>query len=119
MSDEIRVLDRGFLAANTVSVSDAALTVARDLMSSVSGNWIAGFDWAFARRHKLSPTEDWHEIGPGLDLGGFARKRIPPAAICRAGTLEYVVKIPREIVLQSKQRLIDVDPTAFSKLGLR
>ena len=80
---------------------------------------MVGFEWASARRVRQRPDAPWEDVGPGVDLGAYARSDLPPEVIQHIDGLELVIKIPREVYESSAERLIDVDAAAFSKLVLR
>lgn len=112
-----------FLLPGAVKVSAAALQFAQDFAGGIKSvgskpDWVVAFEWSFARTMQYP---DGHEVdlGPGLDLGAYRRSDLPPEVIQRAGDLELVIKIPREIWEASEQRLIDYDASVLSKVVLR
>ena len=112
-----------FALPGAVRVSPAVMEFARKfgehVQRTMGGNRVVTFDWAFARsvrRHKDGPTED---IGPGLHLGICDRSDLPAPVVQRVGNFSFAIQIPIHVYEASKERLVDFDETAFSKLVLR
>lgn len=107
-----------------IRVSPEALKMARDLYETVRGmpkvrQPLVSFDWATARSVRRAPGAPEEDVGPGLDLGAGERSDAPPEAIQSIDGVEFTIMVPREVYEKSRECLIDVDNTAFSKLVLR
>jgi hypothetical protein len=112
-----------FLPPGVVKVSAAALQFAQDFAGGISSvgskpDWVVAFEWSLARTMRY-PDGREVDLGAGLDLGAYRRSDLPPEVIQRAGNLELVIKIPREVWEASEHRLIDYDASVLSKVVLR
>jgi hypothetical protein len=116
--------DGWFTPPGTLRISTSALELAREFRdqareSQPDEDWIVSYDWADSRRVREKGSNDWRDLGAGLDLTAYERWKIPEKHIQKTGDLEIVVKIPPQIWQKSKERLIDTDDTIFSGLILR
>jgi hypothetical protein len=111
-----------FVAPGTITVSAAALKLARDFITVVNGehgrNWIAVIDWATSQTVKRAPDAVSESMGPGLGLGASKYKEIPPAAISKVDGFEFALQIPRHVWEKSARRVIDIDDKQLFKLAL-
>lgn len=113
---------RFFAPPGTVTVSLAALEMAREFLATARGrtkaDWIAVFYWAHTSV-KAHPGAEPRDLGWLLGLGASKRSEVPGRAIHRSHGVEFAVQIPPEVLAQSKLRLIDVDRDAFFDVALR
>lgn len=112
----------GFTLPGEVRISPSALQYARDFQAKIggiSGNWIAGFFWATGQRARMKGKTEWRDFGPGVGLGAYRRREVGEAYIEVIDGVEIAVNIPREVLQQSTERLIDFDEREHSKLVLR
>jgi hypothetical protein len=65
------------------------------------------------------PVNRWTEQAPAPALFSHDRNATPEAAFHDVGGIQFVVRIPKEVLAASKHRLIDYDPTSATKLTLR
>ncbi|MDX2264075.1 MAG: hypothetical protein NW215_03780 [Hyphomicrobiales bacterium] len=73
-------------------------------------DFIVVFDWADSRRVRYPrDSNNWQELGAGIDLGVCERGHIPFNAVMSAEGLEFAVKIDERILARSAERIIDVD----------
>ena len=104
-----------FVAAGAIRVTAAALDIARAFAEDIkrerpNEDWIITFDWAFSRRARKTPGGEWQDLGAGLDVTAFRRQQIPQSAIQQLEGVEIVIKVPEQMLAQSPDRTIDVDP---------
>jgi hypothetical protein len=115
----------GFAPPGIISVSAAALQMARDFADVLkrekpNEDWIACFDWADTRGMRFPrPGGPMQELGPDCDLAGYERRRVPDDALHSVEGGAFAIKIPSRVWLNSAERLIDADPNASSGLTLR
>ena len=107
-----------------VRVSPEALKMARRFYETVRRmpqvrEPLVTFGWSTARSSRIRPDGPWEDVGPGLGLGAGERSAAPSEAIQAMDGLEFTIRIPREVYERSRQKLIDVDETAFEKLTLK
>ncbi|MGI8525849.1 MAG: hypothetical protein ACR2K5_06640 [Pseudolabrys sp.] len=69
------------------------------------------FDWAHLRRVRQPNTNNWRDLGAGLDLAAYERQQVPSAAIQITEGLEFSVKISENVLTKENMPLIDVDET--------
>ena len=112
-----------FAPPGSVQVSPAAFTMAKELALEVARKrndtgWSLCFEWGDSRRirRNFGPQE---ELGPGLDLNVLDAGLLPDGVLQTIDELTFAIRISRHIYEASQYRLIDVDPTAYSKLTLR
>jgi hypothetical protein len=114
--------DEPWVPPRVISLSPKVVAYTREFIVSVheqhSKIWIAGIGWDTSVVVKDSPDAVPRELGPGLSLGAYRREEVPTSFIDRAGDLEFVLHIPREVWEASKQRLIDIDESLLFKLRL-
>lgn len=112
-----------FTPPGTVKVSASALDLARRFGDDArharpDEEWIVSFDWADSRRVRRTDNQ-WEELGEGLDLAAYERRKVPVGSTQTVDGVEFAVKIPSQICERSRERLIDRDDTVRSKLTLR
>jgi hypothetical protein len=74
---------------------------------------IVVFDWAEMRRVRYPRnSNNWHDLGAGIDLDAYERRQVPADTIVTVDGLAFAVKIDEHTLAQSRQRLIDVDVSA-------
>src|SRR5256885_9720657 len=114
----------GFTFPGLLKVSAAALRMARDFGDFLrheqpDGDWIVCFDWADSRQMRFPrPSGAMQELGPGFDLAAYERKDVPDEVMQTIDGVAFPIKVPSRVWLNSAQRLIDVDPSTRSGLGL-
>lgn len=113
-----------FAPPGVVSVSAAALALARDFDEDTrrvrsAHPWVLAFDWADSRIVRMPKGGPRHELGPGLDLVAYEPADVPPDVVQTIDGLTFAVRIPSNIYERSRERLIDVDDAAPTKLVLR
>jgi len=122
MADRKKHLDEVFISPGTVRVLEAALQMAREFAAASGagpgGRRVVAFDGAqsIAVWGRGEPSR---EVGPCLILGAFERNDVPPGYTERVGRFEFAVRMPREVLAQSTERLIDVDKSMPFELVLR
>lgn len=113
-----------FTPPGTLRISDAALELAREFreqarQAAPDEDWVISFDWADSRRFREKGTNEWRDVGGGLDLTAYERWKIQARYIQKIDDVDIVVKIPAPVWERSAERLIDADESAFSGLVLR
>ena len=115
----------GFTPPGILKVSAAALRMARDFgdvlkQEKPNEDWVVCFDWADSRRMRFPrPSGAMQELGPGFDLAGYERRKVPHEVLQSIEDVAFAIKAPSRVWLNSAKRLIDVDPNAGSGLTLR
>jgi hypothetical protein len=114
----------GFVPPGVVRVSPAALALGRAFRTAVGQarvgqDWLIAYDWAESRRLRKPNTNDWEDLGAGLDFAAYERDAVPIGAIQTIDALEVLIKIPIDILEASRERLIDTDNTRKAMLVLR
>jgi hypothetical protein len=113
-----------FALPGVVSVTPAALQLAREFGEHIGETrpgeaWITTFHWSDQRRVRVPGTNQWKELGAGLDLGAYRPSELPESVIQAIDGVEFAVMVPSPIYEKAVQRLIDKDDGAPSKLVLR
>jgi hypothetical protein len=113
-----------FVAPERISLSlsarDLALAYALKVNeTSPDRRFLVVFDWADERRARQKGTNNWHDLGPGLDLVAYHRSQVPAPCVVRADDFEFAVKIPAEVLPRKADILIDVDGTVPHQLVLK
>lgn len=108
-----------FNPPGTVSISPAALAMARAFRDETSKlqpeeDWIVCFDWAESRRARKKGTNEWSDLGSGLDLVAYERSRVPAAAIALLDGVEVLTKVP----ITNRKGRIEVDNRLRTHLAL-
>ncbi len=123
MIDRSKFLDEVFIERGRVRASDAALQLARDFAVSsgagLGGRRIATFDWAQSIAIGENGGAPPREVGPCLILGAYDRGDVPPSCIEQIGRFEYAIRMPREVLAQAAEKLIDADQAVPFGLVLR
>lgn len=105
----------GFNTKARVTLSQAAREVAIAFINKVGDmrpkqDFIVMFDWADSRRVRFPrDSNNWQELGAGIDLGVCERGQVPLNAVMSAEELEFAVKIDERILVRCAERIIDVD----------
>lgn len=113
-----------FVPLGAVSISSSALDLARQFGEHIKRTrpdetWVIAFDWADERRVRLPNTNQWEELGAGLDLGAYDRVDLPDGVTQTIDGVEFAVIVPRQVYERARQRLIDRDDGVPSKLALK
>jgi hypothetical protein len=121
---EGRLPDDWFSPPGIVTVSHAAMALAKAFEAEARKNhphetWIVAFDWADSRRVRDRGTNNWRDLGAGLDLAAYESWKVPAKNIHETEGFRFAVKIPGQILEASPEKLIDADATAVSGLVLR
>lgn len=116
--------DDWFTPPGKLRVSASALELAREFreqarQAAPDEDWIISFDWSDSRRIREKGSNEWRDIGAGLDLTAYERRKIRDDHIQRMEGMDIVMKVPAPVWEKSAERLIDTDETAFSGLVLR
>jgi hypothetical protein len=116
--------DETFTPPGTLRISQAAVALAREFReharrAAPDQDWVISFDWADSRRVREKGTNDWREVGSGLDLTAYQRDKVKNEFVETIDDIDFAMRVPRSIWETSNQRLIDTDPAAFSGLTLR
>jgi hypothetical protein len=125
MSGSDDVVPRSFFALpGVVSVTPAALELAREFGEHINETrpgetWIATFQWSDQRRVRSPGTNQWQELGAGLDLGAYEQSELPEGVVQTIDGIEFAVMVPAPAYEKAEQRLIDKDDSTPSKLILR
>ena len=64
-------------------------------------------------------TNEWRDVGAGLDLAAYERWKISDTRIQSNDGVDIAFKVSPQVYERSAERLIDTDETAFSGLVLR
>lgn len=112
-----------FLLSGKIGVSSAALALARAFLEQASlaqprEDWIVTFDWAYSRRRRKTPGGEWQDLGAGLDIAVYPRRRVPDRAIRRIDGMEVAFKMPQRVLEESREQRVDVDPGASAGVRL-
>jgi hypothetical protein len=91
----------------TVRLSDAAIKIVRDFMSSVQKeapkeDQVAAITWALDSESKGPNDKEWKKLGPGLSFGGYARKQVPPDVIDHVDGVDIVFSASDPAMLAGK-----------------
>jgi hypothetical protein len=114
--------DAGFSNPRTVTISPAALTMAREFAVAIGqmgyARQVVVFDWA--------PSVIWREpgqpernIGACLMMSAHRRDEVPPEAVEMVDGFALTLVIPDEAWPPGALRLIDVDEEKWFRLTLR
>jgi hypothetical protein len=113
-----------FAPPGTLRVSASALQLARQFRDQArqavpDEDWVVSFDWADTRRVRKKGTNEWRDVGAGLDLAAYERWKISDARIQTIDGVDIAFKVSPQVYERSAERLIDTDETSFSGLVLR
>lgn len=116
--------EESFTPPGTLHISPNAVALARAFReharrAAPDEDWVISFDWADSRRVREKGTNDWREVGSGLDLTAYERGKIKNEFVETIDDIDFAMRVPRSIWETSDQRLIDTDPAAFSGLVLK
>jgi hypothetical protein len=122
MIDDEASNDAGFSNPRSVTISPAALTMAREFAVAIGqmgyASRVVVFDWA--------PSVIWHEpgqpdrdIGACLMIGACRRDEVPSEAVEMIDGFALTLVIPDEAWPTGARRLIDVDEQQWFRLALR
>jgi len=114
--------DEGFAEPGSIGVTPAALQLAKDFgksVAAVSRDHVVAFHWAEAITYRSGPGAEPEDLGACLTLGAFKRSEIPPGYTQIVEGLEFAIHVPREIWMESVERLIDLDAARPFNLALR
>ena len=92
-----------------VRVTSPALNLAERFQASIPLGWIVAFIWYDGQRTRASKNSPWVDVGPGMGLGTYRIGDIPEEAVHHAGSFRYAVLIPKKVVDDHPQKLIDLD----------
>jgi hypothetical protein len=105
-------------------ISSSALRLARSFLdearrASPDVDWVVCFDWADSRRVRRPGTNDWSDLGAGIDVTAYEREHVPSTMIQLIDGLEVLIKIRSDVWQRSRQKLIDTDETFSGRVVLR
>jgi hypothetical protein len=111
-----------FVPRGVVSVSDAALTLAREFAIAIGnldhGSQVVTFDWALSLIER-GPGLPERELGPCLMIGAYRRDEVPLVSIGRVDGFAFAIRIPEPVVNASLSRRIEFDDGAPFGVVLR
>ncbi len=110
--------DLGLVRPGRVSVTPAALELAKKVAATVGAAWIVTFSWATRQSMRESGDAPEAELGPGLCLGGFRREQVEEEYIHRDDDLSFVIQIPDDVLAKAVNCRIEYDPVVFGRLKL-
>jgi hypothetical protein len=114
--------DAGFSNPRSVTISPAALTMAREFAVAIGqmgyASQVVVFDWATSVILR-EPGQPDRDIGDCLMLGAQRRDEVPPEAIEMVDGFALTLVIPDEAWPPGALRLIEVDEKLLFKLALR
>jgi hypothetical protein len=114
--------DAGFSNPQSVTISPAALTTAREFALAIGqmgyARQVVVFDWAESVT-VLEPGQPERDIGACLMIGAYRRDQVPPEAVEMVDGFALTLVIPDEAWPPGALRLIDVDEQQLFKLALR
>src|SRR4051794_38901500 len=93
---------KSFTQPGMLTISASALDVARRFHEEAVGSdpgqdWIVSFDWADSRRMRKPNTNDWDDLGAGIDVTAYVREHVPASAIQLIDGLEVLISVPDHI----------------------
>src|SRR3954451_21544879 len=108
---------RAFTQPGILAISASALDVAKRfheeaLRDEPGQDWIVSFDWSDSRRMRRPNTNDWDDLGAGIDVTAYVREHVPASAIQLIDGLEVLISIPDHILQQSQRKRIDIEGDA-------
>lgn len=111
--------NQGFSSPRRVTISPAALTMAREFAFDMgrSGRVVA-FDWAQSVVVR-KPGEPVRNVGGCLMIGAYRRDEVPLEAVDMVDGYALTIHIPDDAWPPGALRLIDVDTTRTFGLTLR
>jgi hypothetical protein len=117
-NDDAQIPVDAFLPPGSVTVTDAALAVAKGFAEAVAKarpdvSWIVVFDW----------WDDWSANGvkqpPRLDLSAHEPGDIPEGVTQTADGVTFAVMIPREVLDAATENKIDVAGDGSTQVELK
>ena len=117
-----QALDEKFSNPRSVTISPAALTMAREFALAIGqmgyARKVIAFDWApwvIVRE----PGQPERNIGACLMIGAYRRDEVPPQAVEMVDGFALTLAIPKDAWRPEARRLIDVDEAQWFSLALR
>jgi hypothetical protein len=114
--------DAGFSNPRSVTISPAALTMAREFAVAIDqmgyASQVVVFDWATSVILR-EPGQPDRDIGDCLMLGACHRNEVPSEAVEMVDGFALTLVIPDEAWPPGALRLIDVDEQRWFRLALR
>jgi hypothetical protein len=107
-----------FLPPGSVTVTDAALAVAKGFEEAVRKArpdvaWIVVFDW----------WDDWSASGvkqaPRLGMSAYEPKQMPEGVTQKVDSVTFAITIPREVYDAAKEKRIDVADDGSTQVTLK
>jgi hypothetical protein len=91
----------------TTRLSDSAMSYIRKFLAAsraTSGqdDAVASISWTEEERWKGPNDADWHKVGPGLSLGAFAQRQVPPGVIQTIDGLRIILSAPDPSIFVGK-----------------
>jgi hypothetical protein len=115
--------DAGFSNPRSVTISPAALTMAREFAVAIGqmgyASQVVVFDWAPWVIVRDQPGQSERNIGACLMISACGRDEVPPEAVEMVDGFALTLVIPDEAWPPGALRLIDVDEEQWFKLALR
>jgi hypothetical protein len=117
-----QVLDGKFSNPRSVTISPAALTMAREFALAIGqmgyARQVVVFDWAESITLR-EPGQPERNIGACLMIGAYRRDQVPSEAVEMVDGFALSLIIPDKAWPPGALRLIDVDEEQLFKLALR
>ena len=90
----------------TVKLSERALSVVRKFLAAArkagGADMVASIIWVHEKGSKGPDDARWRKSGPGLDLGAYSRREVPPDVIETIGGLPVILSAPDPSMLTGK-----------------
>ncbi len=91
----------------TTRLSESAMSYIRKFLAAgraATGkdDAVASISWAEEEQWKGPEDTDWHKVGPGLSLGAFAQRQVPPDVIQTIDGLRIIMSAPDPSIFVGK-----------------
>ncbi|MGE3246416.1 MAG: hypothetical protein AB7F96_02735 [Beijerinckiaceae bacterium] len=106
-----------------VEISDAAFELAREYFKKMvdtypGKKWVVVFDWADSRRVRQKGTNNFDDIGSGLDLAAYEAHQVPTEMIAAVSRIRLALRLSHHVVQASANKRIERDDRQFGQLAL-
>ena len=113
-----------FTPPGMLQISGSALRLAKSFLDEArragpDADWVVCSDWSDSRRVRRPKTNDWDDLGAGIDVTAYEREHVPSTMIQLVDGLEVLIKIRSEVWQRSRQKLIDTDEAFSGRIVLR
>ena len=90
----------------TVRLSERALSFVRKFLAAArragGADMVVSIGWVYQGGSKRPDDTHWRKSGPGLDLGSYSRRQVPPDVIETIGGLPVILSAPDPAMLTGK-----------------